>query len=481
MAETTQHRLQQLPSVNAILEHSAVRQMIAEQGREVVLGWVRDELDETRKRLRAGEIDGDRTALLDELVDRLGERAQHTEWTRLGHVVNATGVILHTGLGRAPLSQAAKNALADLAGAGNVEIDLQSGERRYRGHQLQPTWQALTGCEDSLVVNNNAAATLLTLQALCAGREVIISRGQLIEIGGSFRLPDIFELSGAKLREVGTTNRTRLSDYARAIGPETAAIMHVHPSNYRVIGFSQAVEIAHLVRLAHEHNLVAIDDIGSGSLIDVTRFALPPEPTFQDSIRDGAEVVLGSGDKLLGGPQAGIILGKQEFIQRIRKHPLARAVRVGKLTLAALSATLDSYLRGEAEREIPTVALLAASQDSLRQRAEAIKETVGQSDNRTIGGGEDSVIQAGPLRVEVRDDTAPVGGGSLPGAELPTAVLSLTHAELSPDELARKLRLGNIRLFCRIQQDAVIVDLRSVLPEEDSKISLALRLASSAT
>jgi L-seryl-tRNA(Ser) seleniumtransferase len=458
--------LRVLPAVNALLAHPGVRPLIEEQGRETVVDWIRDELVRFRQELLTDDSDGQRTAdramLADVLADRIVRRARSAESRRIGRVVNATGVILHTGLGRAPLSQAAKSALQDAAQTGNIEIDLESGQRRYRGYQLQPVWKTLTGAEDALVVNNNAAATVLALQALCAGREVIISRGQLIEIGGSFRLPDIFDLSGAKLREVGTTNRTHLSDYEKAIGPDTAAVMLVHPSNYRIVGFTESPGIMELTRLAHDHNLIAIDDIGSGSLVDVTEYGLPAEPTFQQSIAAGADVVLGSGDKLLGGPQCGIVLGRHEYVEQIRQHPLARAVRVGKLTLAALSATLDAYQRGEATREIPTLSMLAAPLGQLLERAHAIRGEVGD---------------LGPLHVEVRTDTAPVGGGSLPGAELPTAVLALQHGGCTADELSRQLRMGRIRLFGRIHHDQVLIDLRSVLPEDDSKIALALRLA----
>ena len=461
MNDSPSNILQVLPPVNDLLQHPGVRPLVAEQGRDVVMGWIRDELTEVRRGLLAGETNGDRAALTETVAERIAGRAEMAHDAQIGRLINATGVILHTGLGRAPMSQASKTAVAELAGAGNVEIDLDTGERRYRGYQLQPAWHTLTGAEDALIVNNNAAATLLTLQTLCQDKEVIISRGQLIEIGGSFRLPEIFKLSGALLHEVGTTNRTKLSDYEDAIGPETAAIMHVHPSNYRVIGFTEEPGIDELARLAHAHDLIAIDDIGSGSLVDVTKYDLPAEPTFTESVAFGADVVLGSGDKLLGGPQCGIILGKSPFVQQIRQHPLARAVRIGKLTLAALSATLDAYLRGEAESEIPTIAMLAAQVGALLERAHAIKDEVGETQQVTL---------------EICKATAPVGGGSLPGAELPTAVLSLQHQAISSDELARRLRLGRIRVFCRIHQDKVLVDLRSVQPEDDSRIALALRL-----
>lgn len=461
MNKSPDNQLRLLPAVNDVLEHPGVHPLIAEQGRHRVVDWVRVELDDTRRRLSAGESQGDRSAILDDVVERIEVRAAKAERSRIGPVINATGVILHTSLGRAPLSQDALSAVAGLGGAGNVEVDVETNDRRYRGFQLQAAWHSLTGCEDSLVVNNNAAATLLTLQSLCAGKEVVISRGQMIEIGGSFRLPDIFELSGAKLREVGTTNRTRLSDYARAIGPETAAVMRVHPSNYRVIGFAATPPIGELAQLARDHNLTVIDDIGSGSLVDVSNYGLPYEPTFIDSLQNGADVVLGSGDKLLGGPQAGIVLGTHELIGRVRRHPLARAVRVDKLTLAALSATLDVYLRGAAEGEIPVLAMLAAPVSRLLERAAEIRS---------------QLQEGGSLSIELREDTAPVGGGSLPGAELATAVLALKHKSLSADQLAQQLRVGSIRVFSRIQHDEVFIDLRSVLPADDSKIALSLRL-----
>ena len=387
------------------------------------------------------------------------QHARIADQQQLSRVINATGVVLHTGLGRAPLSVAARRALGDLGGHCNVEVDLETAGRRYRGHQLEATFRSLTGCEDVLIVNNNAAATLLTLQALCAGREVVISRGQLIEIGGSFRLPEIFTLSGAVLREIGTTNRTHVSDYQKALTANTAAVMHVHPSNFRVIGFSETPAIDDLVPLARKHGVIAIDDIGSGALIDVTQFGLPAEPTFQQSLAAGADVVLGSGDKLLGGPQCGIILGKHEFVERIRQHPLARAVRIGKLTLAALQATLDSYLRGAAA-EIPTLAMLSVSIESLRQRARQVAVEIGELPN---------------CRVEIANETAAVGGGSLPGVELPTVVLRLRSPSISADELSRGLRLGSIRVCGRIQQDDVLLDLRSVLPEDDLRLALAVK------
>ena len=469
--------LKNLPPVQDVLEHLSVTPLVAEHGRELVLSWVREALQNAREcilGLMAGNSMAEhptseepksqpkvRTEWTDRLAEQVVEQALATGHRQLCRVINATGVVLHTGLGRAPLSIAARQSLLELGGHCNVEVDLETSDRRYRGYQLESAFRTLTGSEDALIVNNNAAATLLTLQVLCAGREVVISRGQLIEIGGSFRLPDIFSLSGAVLREVGTTNRTHLDDYRRAYSANTVALMHVHPSNYRILGFSETPSIAELVLMAHDRGAITIDDIGSGALVDVTQFGLPAEPTFQNSLAAGADIVLGSGDKLLGGPQCGIILGKSQFVDRIRRHPLARAVRVGKLTLAALQATLDPYLRGTATTEIPTLAMLNAQLPELRQRGDDILAKIG-------------VVSAFDISLE--QSTAAVGGGSLPGVELPTIVLLLRHHSLSANELAQRLRLGTIRVVGRIKQEAVLLDLRSVLPEDDSRLALAVRL-----
>lgn len=465
--------LKHLPSVNDLLEHSAIQELFISHGRLLVTQWVRRAIDQKRESIRQqisssgnnGFGENEATALRDslrsELLEVIAVMAQQSDQERVQGIINATGIVLHTGLGRAPLSAGARQALQDAAGACNAEVDIATGDRRYRGYQLQPMLQLLTGCESSLIVNNNAAATLLTLQSLCAGREVIISRGELIEIGGSFRLPEIFELSGVILREVGTTNRTTLEDYQQAISPDTAAIMHVHPSNYRVVGFTSKPHGADLFALARRYGLIAIDDIGSGALFDTRQAGLPYEPTFQHSIDSGADVVLGSGDKLLGGPQCGIIVGNDKCVKKVRHHPLARAVRVGKLTLAALGATLDSYVRDEARTEIPTQAMLFATMDELRCRAEAIQKEIAD-----VSG----------LELSIRDDVAQVGGGSLPTVELPTVVIVLKHQTLSSEELSRRLRTGRIGVFARIQNEEVLVDIRSVLPEDDSRLALAVRL-----
>ena len=478
--------LRELPPVGEILADSAVGELIVQRGRDRVVEWAREALAEIRASLStlpSGNEMRNRQTLTEQVVRAIHQRSQDDSHQKLGRVINATGVILHTGLGRAPLCARALRAIQEAAGACNLEIDLVSGERRYRGFQLESSWQRLTGAAAALVVNNNAGATVLALEALCRGREVVISRGQLIEIGGSFRLPDIFSQSGAVLREVGTTNRTSLADYEQAIGPNTAAILRVHPSNYRVVGFADTPATNELAPLAHQYGLVCIDDIGSGCLIDSAQFGLPAEPTFQQSIAAGADLVLGSGDKLLGGPQCGILLGHVELIDRLAGHPLARALRVDKMTLAALSATLEVYLSGAALPEIPTLILLSQTQESLLARAESIQSQVaslpfGNADTEDVLPSDALPSQDRTLSIEVARDNAPVGGGSLPGAELPTAVLRIRHSQQSADELVLGLRVGSPRVFGRIHENEVLLDLRSVMPPDDEQIVQALRAIS---
>lgn len=451
--------LRLLPAVSELMSAEPLPQWIETAGRASVVAAIRVALQDLRSQISAGALQADRAQLMALAVAAVQIRLDETRSQSLGKVINATGIILHTGLGRAPLSPQAVKAVETAAGYCNLEIDLTSGERRTRGYQVESLWERLTGAEASLMVNNNAAATLLTLQALCAGREVIISRGQLIEIGGSFRLPDILTLGGCTLREVGTTNRTRLADYAAAIGPQTAAILRVHPSNYRVVGFTETPEIDELVGLGRPRGILVMDDIGSGSLLDVTRWGLPAEPTFGGSLAAGADLVLGSGDKLLGGPQCGIILGRKELIDQLKRHPLARAVRIDKLTLAALAATLELYDKGSAEVELPVWQMLSATALQLRQRAETIV----------------SAVRTPELACHIDEGFSEVGGGSLPAVELPTVMVSLDHAALSADELARRLRIGHPRLFGRIQSNSVQLDLRSVTPADDAGVIAALR------
>ena len=368
-------------------------------------------------------------------------------------VINATGVLLHTGLGRAPLAEAARNAIMNAAGACLLEIDPESGERSYRGFQVDELLKALTGCQDSLIVNNNAGATLLLLQALCQGREVLISRSQLVEIGGSFRLPEIFKTAGVELREVGTTNRTHLRDYATAITDRTAAILRVHASNFRIIGFTAEPSCHELVQLARARGLWMFDDIGSGQLFPNPLLKSFEEPDFRASIEDGADLVLGSGDKLLGGPQAGIIIGRASLMEVLRQHPMARCLRIDKLSLAALHATLLIHARGTTANELPLYQMLHSDTAILNQRAESI------------------VAQLGTLKdvtAHIVPSIAEVGGGSCAGNQILSVAIALQSGTMSAEALARKLRMSVPAIWGRIEADAVLLDLRSVLPYDDS-------------
>jgi len=375
-------------------------------------------------------------------------------------VINATGVLLHTGLGRAPLAQAARIAVLDAAGACLLEVNPENSHRSYRGFQVNDLLNSLTGCEDSLIVNNNAGATLLVLQALCKGREVLISRGQLVEIGGSFRLPEIFETAGVALREVGTTNRTHLCDYAAAITEKTVAILRVHASNYRIVGFTAEPCCDELAALARDRGLMMFDDIGSGQVFQNPVLARFGEPDFRTSLSNGADVVLGSGDKLLGGPQAGIILGRTAFIESLRNHPLARCLRIDKLNLAALHATLLIHARGTAENELPLYQMLQADSSLLTQRAEFLIQQLGSVPDVTL---------------QIVESVAEVGGGSCAGQPVSSIAVSLHSSRDSAESLARKLRMSVPAVWSRIEADAVLLDLRSVDRDDDQPLCQTLK------
>jgi L-seryl-tRNA(Ser) seleniumtransferase len=369
-------------------------------------------------------------------------------------VINATGVVLHTNLGRAPLAASAAQAAAAIAVCySTLEFDPRTGRRGRRHDLVGEALRFLSGAEAAAVVNNCAAAVLLMLTALARGKEVIVGRGELVEIGGGFRMPEIMRLSGARMVEVGTTNRTRLEDYAAAITPKTAAIMKVHASNFQVVGFTETVELKPLADLAHRRGVWLLHDLGSGSLLATTTVGLGDEPTLQDSLDAGADVVAASGDKLFGGPQAGLLLGREAILARLLKHPLARAVRVDKLTLAALGATLDLYLTQALDR-IPVWGMLGASSEAVRRRAESWKQ-------RLAVHGIDAELAAGE---------SAVGGGSLPGQAVPTTVLVLAPGRMGAAELLRRLRGQEPPLIARIDQEKVLLDPRTVLPDEDDAV-----------
>jgi L-seryl-tRNA(Ser) seleniumtransferase len=450
----TDNPLRGLPSVHDVLEQPVVRELAGAHAHELIVSAVREELADLRKRLGRGEtVDGaaDASAVGECVVRRLIGALR----TKLRPVINATGIILHTNLGRAPMAMEAARAAYDAArGYVNLELDLKTGKRSSRQLAIREWVCRLTGAESATAVNNNAAATVIALRALCQGKEVVISRGQLIEIGGSFRIPEIMTVGGATLREVGTTNITRLADYERAIGPATGALLRVHSSNYRVCGFTKSVELAELVALGRRHRLPVIDDIGSGALFDFQRHGFPGEPVARESIALGADLVLFSGDKLLGGPQAGIIAGRKDLVQRIEKDPLMRAFRLDKMVLAALDATLRACLSEErAFAELPVLRMLTMPRAELRQRSEALAVRL-----RELPGIQD---------VRVADDVAYVGGGSLPTERVPTCVLECVAQAVGVAEIAARLRSGTPAVVARARKGRLVMDLRTVFPEEE--------------
>jgi L-seryl-tRNA(Ser) seleniumtransferase len=452
--------LRSLPAVAAVLETEEVKDLVAAHGPAAVTGAVRAELEDLRSRVRAGETPGG-VITLDAIGRTVAARLRASSAPRLRAVINATGIVLHTNLGRSPIPEAAARAAYDAArGYLNLELDLSTGTRSSRQNPIREVLCPLLGCESATAVNNCAAATVITLRALAAGKEVIVSRGQLVEIGGSFRIPEIMAVSGAKLREVGTTNITRIADYERAIGPDTALLMRVHHSNYRIRGFTEAASLEELVALARKHQLPVIDDAGSGALIDFARFGLPGDPVIGPSLAAGADLVLFSGDKLLGGPQAGLIVGRADLVQKIERDPLMRALRLDKMTLTALEATLRLYGdEARALREVPTLRMLALSVDELRRRAESLASRL-----RSIPG----------LSVDVRDDSAFVGGGSLPDLPLPTVVVALEAEGLSDAAFADRLRTGSPAVLARVREGRVLLDLRTVFEREEEPLVAAV-------
>ncbi len=441
--------LRDLPAVHEVLHALGRSGPLHKEAVRVVLAGIRDEL-------KAGKV-------MDLGIEAIAGRVRrHLDRPGgLRRVINATGILLHTGLGRAPLAREAIEAIAETAGGyANLEFDLDSGDRGRRTDGVEAQLRAITGAEAAAVVNNNAAATILALKAVAGGRDVVVSRGQLVEIGGSFRLPEIFEVSGARLREVGTTNITRLSDYARAIGPETGALLRVHTGNYRVVGFTESVPVADLARLAHERGLPLIDDIGSGALADDAPPGLSDEPNAARSIAAGADLVLFSGDKLLGGPQCGVLVGRTDPIRAIQADPLARAMRVDKLTIAALEATLR--LVREAPGSIPFWRMLMADLDGLQRRAESLARRI------------ETELQR-PARAVTT--SAHVGGGSVPADAIPSWGVRLDGGDPGPAELARRLRMGRPAAVGRVKADALWLDLRAVDPDEDGALLEALRTA----
>ncbi len=452
-----QLELRKLPSVDKLLQEDAVAGLVEQYGRELTLDALRAALDDARQAILGGEPAPE----AEPLIATVARRVMANVRPSLYPVINATGVIIHTNLGRAPLSERARRAMAQVSiGYSNLEYDMAAGARGSRYVHAAELLHRLTGAEDALVVNNNASAVLLTLTALAKDRDVLISRSQLVEIGGGFRIPDVMRQSGARLVEVGTTNRTYVRDYADVLHPiNTALLLRVHHSNFSITGFVHEPMLAELVALGDEYAVPVMDDLGSGTLLETEPYGLAHEPTIQESIAAGVSVVTASGDKLLGGPQAGLIMGKADLIAKLRHHPLARAVRVDKTTLAGLQATLLAYLEGKAIQEIPVWRMIATPVEVLARRARKWQRALKEA------GARISLIPA----------ESTVGGGSLPGQTLPTRALALEVP--SSDALAARLRAANPPIVARIEDDRLLLDPRTVLPEQDTTLIEVVRAA----
>lgn len=446
-----------IPKVDEILEYDKIKELLEHMPRKLVVDSIREEIDSLRKDIMENKVDEEEVNRRNEmLVELVLERANKKASYKLKRVVNATGVILHTNLGRALINKEVMENVVDIASNySNLEFDIEKGERGSRYSHLKEILVEITGAEDAMVVNNNAAAVLLVLSTMAKGREVIVSRGELIEIGGSFRIPDVMEQSGATLKAVGTTNKTHLYDYENAINENTAALMKVHTSNYRVLGFTSSVSTEELYTLKEKYDIPLIEDLGSGVLVDLSQFGLEYEPTVQDSIKRGVDIVTFSGDKLLGGPQAGIIVGKKKYIDEMKKNPLTRAFRVDKFCIAALEATLRLYLdQRVALEKIPTLKMLSMTLDELEGKA---KRLHGELTNR---------IKDENCSFQIVDSYSEVGGGSLPLEKLPTKCIMISLKGLSTAEFEKALREYDIPIITRIYKDNIFMDLRTVREDE---------------
>jgi L-seryl-tRNA(Ser) seleniumtransferase len=452
--------LRDLPSIDILLQTETAAHLIARFGRPLTLDAFRFVLDEIRTRFKtSGIVDLPATDLILAQAE-----SKLTAWTQstLIPVINASGVILHTNLGRAPLSDDTIRAMDAVSrGYSNLEFDLETGKRGSRLIHAESLLQKLTGAESALIVNNNASAILLILSALANKKRVVIARSQLVEIGGGFRIPDVMKQSGAKLVEVGTTNKAHVSDYQEALIESAGLVMRAHRSNFKLVGFTEEPELKDIVEIAHKFDVPVIDDLGSGALYDTAKYGLAHEPTIQESIQAGADIVCFSGDKLLGGPQAGIIIGKKVLIDKIKKHPLARAVRADKACLAGLSATLTHYLKDEAEREVPVLRMMSLTLKQVQGRAEAWMNELGQG------------LALSNVEMEIESGLSTVGGGSLPDESIPTFLLALEVK--SVEKFLKALRKNNPPIIARTEQDKILLDPRTVLPEQEGALLVGLK------
>ena len=463
-----QDLLRKLPSIDELMSLPGIARLVGEHDRDLVVSAARGVVEGLRARIKASDQP---EALASEITpegitERVVAAVEAKFRPSMRYAVNAAGIILHTGLGRALMPEQVADAVREaIRGYCTLATDIETGQRGSRDVHYADLLRELTGAEAATVANNNAAATMLILNTLAKGKEVIVSRGQLVEIGGSFRMPEVMETSGAVLREVGATNKTHLRDYVSAINENTGAILHVHTSNYRIVGFFEEPGIEELARVAHEHNLPVIDDLGSGALVDLSQYGLEPEPMVRDSIAAGADVVCFSGDKLIGGPQAGIMVGKAEVIKAIKKNPLARALRIGKMEVAALEASLRMFLDpGKLNERHPTYRMLSMTVDEIDARAQAVANGL----SGPLGGRAEVVVIGG---------SSQVGSGSVPAEMLPTRLLSVRPSSLSADALAKALRRHEPPVFARIHQDAVLFDFRTIQPGEEEIVARALTSA----
>ena len=461
--ESTEAVLRKLPAIDTLLKEPDLESSIAELGRTVVVNSIRQAIEEVRELILAQvPAETDEDTIRQKIIIDVKHRLKTITQPHYRRVINATGIILHTALGRAVLSaQALRQIQDELSGYSLLQANIETGKRSQRDEHIEQLLRQLTGAEAATVVNNNAAATSIVLNTVADGREVIVSRGQLVEIGGAFRLPDVMAFSGAKLVEVGTTNKTHPRDYLNAITANTAAIHRGHPSNYTIQGFASEVSLDELVDIAHSHSLVMIDDVGAGALIDFSQFGFEPEPTLDESIAKGADIVTSSADKLIGASQGGIILGRTKLIDAVRKNQFARIVRVGKLTLAALEATLKLFLdEAVALREVPTLKMLRRDAAEIAKQAEVmateLKKSVSGAEVTTIGG------------------FSQLGSGSLPGQNLPTTLVALQPEIIGAESLTQRLRHYDTPIFTRIQNDQVLIDPRTLLVGDDKIVVEAL-------
>lgn len=441
--------LRALPSIDLCLKAALTDARLRDLPRDYLKKLARTVQDQLRAQPELNPIDATRRQMLERIIERMVAVADSDE-PKLRAVINATGIVLHTNLGRALLAESAIEALSIAATSPiNLEYDFASGARGDRDRTVEDELRELTGAEAATVVNNNAAAVLLVLNSLAAGREVIVSRGELIEIGGSFRLPDVMTRSGARLKEVGTTNRTHARDYEQAIGPETALLLKVHPSNYRIVGFSHEVGLAELVAIGRNHDIEVVEDLGAGALIDLARYGLPHEPVVGDRIAAGTGIVTFSGDKLLGGPQAGIIVGRRELVERLRDNPLKRALRCDKLTLAALEATLRLYRRGDVANALPTLRLLRRTPGEIEVAANRARDILRQR-------------LPNQFELEVVHGYSEIGSGSLPTAQLESRAIRITHPTLPAGSIAAMFRHARPSVIGRVTEGAFLLDCRTI-------------------